>query len=1303
MPISQQDLCRMASTPSCCPRFNKSHTSNTYFSYADQDLGRKFYGGGSSMEEPSCDHWQFCEKVPNRSEVEADSLGSPVGLVCSNTILNNPCGSSPKQQEANVLNFATYLKAFALIYVLPEVDWTSEKIDMLLEEGSDLFRTSSEMEQEQENGEDNKLFQPEIYTNEEKRIKRNFNLEGHTFTLALEPRYLGAGTKPLEQQPSHTIKNLRPVLLSFFKSSRYCLLLTRVGHLLIWRRKRVFFVLDVKGRRRDDLQTVVDNGVAMLVCLKTIDNVVHLASNLSGISPEDGFTIRELVVVRLETPDGRIYMRDTSHRSIEFKVVNKSYAYLKGTLHLSLNQNDPVRNRSSLMVAVGSILASKIDHPANWDTNMLDRLICYGVELCRNCWADCLRDRRPIDLDTFPTQLRMGQYVLELKLIPNVRTGHWKCGVRIIGTDFQAHVLEALKEYGNVVFQINNQMYAMWAKDEFYYLLDPYRHTIVGTHVDEDKADGVKWATVRMFRDQLTMLSVFHQLLMESNRQSAYYLHVIRIRNLAECPEGYALAPSPEDVDNHDVKSLNEPIFFNEQQGVSVCDRSLAEISDYEEDVVSLTDDKFDIKKFKILEDKFDVERQNAGEECEMCEEEMETKSRCRCPGKKRINQAKSDSRVQTSKRSSNSRCECRCMPIKNNCLKTSTKSRKPILKKEQEKRETAGNVFLKEKRVSPEIPTLSKKNVEFTRPIPIKGSGLVRSSRQTGGASSNFSPSQSPERSKSKEGKIIRKYTKISRQTGGRSSTRSRTKSPKCSRSKDGLSPGRINTKILGKEALSNGLSPKVDFTQGSTARETGGRSSSYTRPKSPVCSKSRRGSSPGRTIIKRSHKGAAQGSIAREMGGRSSNHSPTKCPVRSKSPGSTTINSFPKKEAPGAIVRGTGDRSSSPSPANSPVRFKSRQGSSPGRITKKIIKISRESGGRTSSPSPQKSPQRSRSKEGSSSGRPMKKMFKTLRQTGTKSQVRSTSREGSSPGRTTIEGSLKGPASKGIGAQLAKPKEKTLLDTATKLLGNAVTKVASPKLIVNKDEARNDCTNGKGGMLLKEALIKMTAVKESPKRIFAPTDILQQSADKPDSLGVAPVATAHLITPAASGLSRDLDQETSSLPNMEFQNIEDFNEHPEECCCSCRMENPTENSVSQVAVPRFPGFNRVPQLLAVAGSESGTVESLNRLLGSAFKVANRVLTMTPWGNYVVFRHHPTHMAESAATWFYVFDGCTCDIDRFRHLDLSKGTAGLIAFRKQSEVVCHIIDSREEKALNMLATQVKDPPHKRLQKLLAR
>jgi len=770
------------------------------------------------------------------------------------------------QKEANVLNFATYLKAFALIYVLPEVDWTAEKIDMLLEEGTDLFRASSEVDQGKDVQEEHKLLEPEIYTNEEKRIKRNFNLEGHTFTLALEPRYLGAGSKPLEHQPPHTIDNLRPVLINFFKSSRYCLLLTRVGHLLIWRRRKVFFVLDVKGRRKEDLETVQDNGVAMLVCLKTIDNVVHLASNLSGISPQDEFTIRELVVVRLETPDGRIYMRDTSHRSIEFKVVNKSYAYLKGTLHLSLNEDDLVRNRSSLMVAVGSILASKIDHPANWDTNMLDRLICYGVELCRNCWSDCLRDRRPIDLDIFPTQLRMGQYVLELKLIPNVRTGHWKCGVRIVGTDFEAHVSEALKEFGNVVFQINNQMYAIWVKDEFYYLLDPYRHTIVGTHVAEDKGEGAKWATVRMFRDQLTMLSVFHQLLKESNRQSAYYLHVVRIRNLAECPEGYALAPLTEDVDNHDVKSLNEPILFNEQQGVSVCNKSLADISDYEEDVISRIGDKFDIEKFRFLD-----KRQDAGAECEMCEEECE---------------------FQT---------ECRITPCKNNSPGACTRTRMPTL----EKRGIQGNFEKK----------TSKRNVELARPSIIKGQ-FVNSYRQTGGRSSIQSPAKSPVRFTSKAvtspGRFIKQNTKSSRQTGGTGLSHISAKSPERARPKDSLSPSRIMKdnviaprqtdniktprKIGGRSPVRSrsrdGSSPvrimkKISRQTGGmsfrdspitkTSRKTGATTSSPTAMWS-ARSRSREGSSPGR-IVKNNIK------TARESGGRSYNHTPSNSPVRSKS----------------------------------------------------------------------------------------------------------------------------------------------------------------------------------------------------------------------------------------------------------------------------------------------------------------------------------------------------------------------------------------------------------------------------------
>ncbi|KAH8324906.1 hypothetical protein KR074_002645, partial [Drosophila pseudoananassae] len=1061
-----------------------------YCSLTGQDLCDKFYRR-DPMTEPSCDHWQFCEKVPNRSEVEADSLGDPVGLVCSTSVMDNPCGALPLQEEANSRNFAIYLKAFALVYILPEVDWTAEKIDMLLQEGTDLFEGSSEMDAEEQRG-DPKLLQPEIYTQEEKRINRVFNLEGHTFTLALEPRYMGDISKPLEKQPPHILQNLRPVLRSFFKAGRYCLLLTRVGHLLIWRRRKSFFVLDVKGRRRDNLETVEKNGVAMLVCLKSIDNVVHLASNLSGITPKDSFTIRELVVVRLETPDGRIYMRDTSHRSIEFKVVNKNYAYLKGSLHLSLNKEALARNRSSLMVAVAAILASKIDHPANWNTNMLDRLICYGVQLCRSCWSDFLRDRRPIDLDTFPTQLRMGQFVLELKLIPNVRTGHWKCGVRIISTDFEAHVKQALKEYGNVVFQINDQMYAMWAKDEFFYLMDPYRHTIVGTHIAEDKVEGAKWATVRMFRDQLTMLSVFHQMLKESNRQSAYYLHVVRIRNLAECPKGFALAPLPDDVDAMDVESLNETILFNEQKAVRVGDKCLGEISDFEEDLISLTDDNFDVENFKLLTD-----RQIAGAEGEL-EENMEEQRRSR---------AKSRTRSAVRKQGVGNRISARVIAAK--------------------------------------AAKASKANILRQQP-----NALVQGVQQKDATKKE----------------VPKKET---------------------------------NKKEAPKKVVAFGGTALAKQNPAKSSRESGGRVLNLVPVKSSLRSSSRE--TPGRVTFKNMHKECHQKVLKSVQ-------------IANKR---SSLSQVPKKCSNMKITNNKGTK----------PQEVSNKTSRPEDISKKAAR-------------PVEAPQKG-------SNQKPTKMIKLV-----------------TPKETPKDSPTKGSNSKISPTRSASPKNFILREGLSR--GPfTMQKKENPKILTSNQEH----------------------IKPSTSRSFK--EMLLKTMSKVNKLGATSSASPH----------KSFEKEESPHFFIPESNSNEIGSG----CTAVGKSAEQEDNRGSVVPSRFPGFSPVPQALAVGGSDSGTVESINRLLSSSFKVANRVLAMTPWGNYVVFRHRPNAQSKSAATWFYVFDGCTCDIDRFRHLDLTQGTDGLLAFRKQAEVVCHIIDSREKKTLEMLDSLDYDPPHERLKKHMAR
>ncbi|XP_068149902.1 LOW QUALITY PROTEIN: uncharacterized protein ms(3)76Cc [Drosophila tropicalis] len=956
-------LCRPSSMPSCCrsKRSSQSDTSRSFCSYFSQPMCDQYYSVNPldvacppHLEPPNNCHRKL--SIPNRSRVEADSVGKAVGLVCSNVKVRSSERelNEMKRDEADALNFATYLKAFALIYVLPEGDWTAEKIDMLLQEGADLFNQTSEAEDEEEAVDSNLLVrQPIIYTDAELRVKRTFTLEGHTFTLALEPRFWGDAKTPAELQPRHIMKNLRPILLSFFRTGSYCLLLTKVGHLLIWKRRRhVYFVLDVKGRRKDDLSSVNEQGVAMLVCLQSIDNVVHLASSLSGIQPQDEFTIRELVVMRLVTPDGRIFLRDAKQRPIEFRLIDKNYAYLKSNLHLSTNPNEPLKNRSALMVGVVAILASKIDHPATWNTNMLDQLICYGVELCRSLWAESWVKTHPIDLDAFPTQLRLGQFVVELKLIPNVRLSDWCCGIRIQGTNFEHHIRASLEEFSNCLFQINNQMYAIWLKDSFYYLLDPYRHHVMGTHVEEDKGSDAKWATVRMFRDLHTMLSVFQQVLKASNRQSQFYIHVVKIKNLAECPRGYALQPVPKGHE-FEVQSLDERICFHQQEATN-CAKSLMEISDYEADLLdkTLSQSVENLRLFDSSEDEYFGEGDNDNDNDDADAEDDDDHAYGEGPREK-VNEG------------------------------------------EEQKMRKSQAVSL----------------------------------------------------------------------------------------------------------ALSNSQSKAAD------------------KPK--------------------------------------------------------TIK---------------------------PLKFKSQNTI----LTPKIIK----------------------------------------------------------PMRTTTI------IRKGLGGTFAMAKR--FQDSPRKQNDNKKQKQVKPTNEEKKEQINSHGTTEQRTKVGNAVIISAepTPPREALRGVYNP-------AAKP---------TIHY--PSVVGKFK----EESAKEGKEQRTEKDHR------WCKGGQDkpltiNPTQQQaeVSQHCSAKqssYPGFTRNPHVLAVVGSESGTVESLQRLLSSAFKVAGRVLTMTPWGNYVVFKHSPNKEIKSLAK-YYVFDGCTCNIDRFRHLDLSCGQAGLVPFSSQSKVVCHMIDSRETKALRMLRSRL--------------
>ncbi|XP_075158219.1 uncharacterized protein LOC142231496 [Haematobia irritans] len=105
------------------------------------------------------------------------------------------------------------------------------------------------------------------------------------------------------------------------------------------------------------------------------------------------------------------------------------------------------------------------------------------------------------------------------------------------------------------------------------------------------------------------------------------------------------------------------------------------------------------------------------------------------------------------------------------------------------------------------------------------------------------------------------------------------------------------------------------------------------------------------------------------------------------------------------------------------------------------------------------------------------------------------------------------------------------------------------------------------------------------------------------------------------------------------------------------------------------YPGLLSHPKTMAVVGSECGSYDSLCKLIHAAFRCADRVYTMVPWGNYVIFRWH-----NGSICTYFVFDGCTCNVNRFRYMDLTCGTAGLLYFEKMHKVINYVIMSRQRR-----------------------
>lgn len=596
--------------------------------------------------------------------------------------------------------------------------------------------------------------------------------------------------------------------------------------------------------------------------------------------------------------------------------------------------------------------------------------------------------------------------------------------------DFEHELRKNLKNYGNAVFQINNQIYALWFKDNFFYLLDPYRHTLLCPEVGQANASSSKWATVRMFHDLLSMLNAFHQLLRESNRQSLFFIHVVNIKHMAMCPSGHSLKHLPSDAE-WDDKCLNESINFPEQ--LSHRSKELESISDYEPDIAE-----------KILFEE----------------------------PKSQLTSEKTES-------------DCKKLVFSDHTSE-----------------------FLSSSLGTYQTPALA--SLQFPQSVTdISFRSVV---------------SKDPE-------KELMQFV------------------------------NRINTKQTSSNYLQPSLSPIKPKKK--NLRVTIPPNTSKTALKNNI-----RHASP-----KNTRKPSAQNSIPSPSTPKKSNDARKDL---LQSPHQTAKVTHPKK---------------------------------------KIIMEDRQS---------------------------------------------------------VIKPVMLTRPSKNAGS-IEEPKCNLFAQICNEPIRNEV-----------KTETRQE--------ILKES--QSQASMRGTKSVFFSELRLVGGKKTASYHGIDTNLTNVQVNPEPKPKPIPSKQVVHFDPNRENEDIQD-NIQTSYVSALDTSEKPSGIIYDPL---KYPIYMKDPQYLAVVGSESGTMESLHKLFDMAFELTNRVLALTPWGNYVVFKQ-PVCKARDQFV-YYLFNGCTCTIDRFRHLDLKSGTAGFLPFTTQEDVVCYMIDARELQPPDVLGSHL-DAPCQRIKEIL--
>lgn len=320
------------------------------------------------------------------------------------------------------------------------------------------------------------------------------------------------------------IANIYKGLCIYFRSRKVGVIIVNEFYLLIWRKCGSYYVFDPSGRTCECKQDKV-KGSAALITLRSLDNVTHLIINLCQMDIELNslYMICELKIIKLlPNQRGDVIVRENNKENF-FTLINDHRAILRGTFHIGDACYTEARNKQSLAISCIAILYAKINHPASWTSDTIDKIMSLGTKF----FEDCVKYDMSIEftINNLPSIVNIGPYRVEIIIMP-LRC----CGTIDKVDDYKcAEITRALIEFFKTmkacIVQVDEMYFSMWEKNCLYYCFDPYNRDSKGEVPEKTKGT----ACLQMHDSVESMCEVFYNNMIQVAKDCSFFLHCIKV------------------------------------------------------------------------------------------------------------------------------------------------------------------------------------------------------------------------------------------------------------------------------------------------------------------------------------------------------------------------------------------------------------------------------------------------------------------------------------------------------------------------------------------------------------------------------------------------------------------------------------------------------------------------------------------------------------------------------------------------------------------------------------------------------